>query len=66
MSEWIKVSERLPEIYQQCLVCMDGDDDTVHMAVAHYNGVKSGFLGVNKWKITATHWMPLPAPPEAE
>ena len=64
MSEWVKCSDRVPEMYQQCLVCIDGDDDRVHMAVAHYNGWKSGFIGVNKWRIVATHWMPLPEPPK--
>lgn len=66
MSNWIKCSERLPEMYQQCLVCLIGSDDKIHMTVAHYNGDKNKFLGVNRWRISATHWQPLPEPPGDE
>lgn len=60
--EWIKVSERLPELGERVLVC---EKDF---------GVQVGHLDIKvKWQfsyssfpsvIKITHWMPLPNPPK--
>lgn len=66
MSEWIKCSERLPKVNQSVLAVRL---DTVCNLYLHESG---------KWKTDGysikehvgfddvTHWMPLPAAPEAE
>lgn len=62
-SPWVSVEERLPK---------DGEA----VIFAHATGVSSGiyfsfggnepFEELDGYTYTATHWMPLPAPPEAE
>jgi hypothetical protein len=61
--EWIKCSDRMPEILEECLVCSKDQS----YALATY--LKVGFIPfcgadfrVIKFKVT--HWMPLPQPPK--
>ena len=55
-TDWVKCNERMPELYQQVVV-YDGDrmwvDTTYDFGdgLCFYDGI-------------ATHWMPLPAPPQ--
>lgn len=67
MSEWISVTDRLPELGVNVLVFKP---PTVH--IMHYEGIASN--GDIKWRDQfvslggfwgwVTHWMPLPALPE--
>lgn len=70
-NSWIPCSERLPEDFSWCLVCMaDGFirlgrwnakyDDTGAWQVLMKNGDKMYRIK------TVPHWMPLPEPPESE
>lgn len=75
MSDWIKVSERLPlELdsvtpykTEQVIV---SDGTFVDFAIFETgNGCGVPWRGFSKhstWIEKITHWMPLPAPPEAE
>lgn len=75
MSEWIKVSERLPESKDDSVFAYwahNGGMDMVHIQ-DYFDDITNGFDdGGNqlytKWYLSSgvTHWMPLPAPPEAE
>ena len=73
MSEWIKCSERLPEIEDASVLAYwpsNGGMDMVHI----YDYFKDITAGVDdngvqlytKWYIESgvTHWMPLPEPPK--
>ena len=63
---WISVKDELPFVYQQVLVWTEYADGTDGALIEFYNGEKRGFVGVNGYKDKfATHWMPLPKPPEA-
>jgi len=65
--QWIPVSERLPDLYQRVLTWTVDADDIPTVLIAHWNGDKEGFLGLNGYKDRdVTHWMPLPEPPESE
>lgn len=56
MSQWIKCSERMPDAGVSVLVT-DGFDVII--------GSYDGFDWVDYyWTEFATHWMPLPEPPE--
>lgn len=61
MSEWILVSERLPEVDQRVLYYFD----ITGITAGRYEGdncfaSRAGFLTGD-----VTHWMPLPKEPEA-
>lgn len=60
-SEWISVDEP-PEIYQRVLILTTNSDGDPWVMIAHYNGLKSGYLltGGHKDK-DVIGWMPLPA-----
>lgn len=61
--EWIKCSERMPEIGQEVL-CIDEYGEQV---VAHYThsylGGNQLYLFAQDGTVDATHWQPLPTPP---
>lgn len=59
MSEWIKCSERMPEL--------DDDGHSEMVLVASRNGsIHLNFLIDDEWSLAmeATHWMPLPDLPK--
>lgn len=63
--EWISVDERLPE--ESCEVLTV--DRTGVMCLAPYSDRYTAFNatdedGGDRWKITVTHWMPLPEAPK--
>jgi hypothetical protein len=81
IDEWIKLSDRLPELYDYVLVCaaFKGTDEPQPIAIARRE--KEGWRFLNDcrgnycwaWDIDygmegddITHWMPLPKPPEGE
>ena len=63
--EWISVKDRLPEAFQEVIVCRESRQAKTTVIV------EQGQLTVNGWwKVygtrtkAVTHWMPLPEPPE--
>jgi len=58
-STWISVKERLPKEHQSVLAS-DGDE------VGQYFFIKGSFETDEGYYLNATHWMPLPKPPEVE
>lgn len=58
MSQWIKCTERMPELND------DGYSETV--VVYGHKTINFNFLKDNEWVIPMdiTHWMPLPELPE--
>jgi hypothetical protein len=65
MIDWISVDDRLPETFQRVLIyTLDWDLDPIQ-SIAHFNGIKTGFLSVGgKKDKDVTHWIPLPEPPK--
>ena len=66
---WISVTEQLPELHEEVLVCTEEYGETVlgFAMVAVFDG--TGWLETweRKTYLTAvTHWMPLPEPPKEE
>ena len=67
--KWIPVTERLPELHEEVLVCTEEYGETVlgFAMVAVFDG--TGWLEAweRKTYLTAvTHWMPLPEPPKED
>lgn len=79
MSEWISVKDRLPENDDSVLVCAFTGADRQVVFEAHYWPYPTNAYGDQQgaWQncdhdgpyqldsTTITHWMPMPAPPEA-
>ena len=69
--KWISVKDRLPEEFESVLVCnLNGitqDERDIEIAILHEDKI---FYYVAPWNYDlfsiakATHWMPLPEPPE--
>ena len=64
MREWIKVSERLPE-RKRWVLWLDGNK-TMHAPFVHIDYINDRNEACVNYLHNYTHWMPLPAPPEAE
>ena len=75
MSEWIKVSERMPleldeiAVYRTVLVIVSNGFSVGFAVYEAGNGCGKpwrGFSQYSDYSGNVTHWMPLPAAPEAE
>jgi hypothetical protein len=71
--EWISVTERLPEEGQpdSILLYLDYRDGYGGQAVGYFLGgefwlYEDGNITCDKAEVDATHWMPLPEPPEVK
>lgn len=59
--EWISVDERLPEIYEHCLLFLDNET----MEIGWYHEVAKKFVVGGLVTLNmVTHWMPLPEAPK--
>ena len=56
VQEWISVKDRLPNIDEQCLLCIEN-------RITKYRWVAIGYFHTN-YDEYVTHWMPLPEPPK--
>ena len=68
---WIPVSERLPEINVSVLVCWENRTAVRPVSIATFQGEKSSCGKCLFWydgygAMYASHWMPLPEPPEVK
>ncbi len=65
MSEWIKCSERMPDIYGKVVIIQSGF--YCDPFVVRYNGNDMFDELGNVYPIEiVSHWMPLPEPPKVE
>ena len=66
MTEWIPVTERLPETCAPVLVCLHWGLDDNEITVGEYWGNSKASPGWGTFDPYVTHWMPLPEPPKEE
>ena len=66
--KWISVEDRLPEYDQVVLCYKDGRGVRIgkHMPATYADGVVAFKDLVRDYAFGATHWMPLPEPPNAD
>ncbi len=71
-NKWIKVEDRLPEIWEEVLLYKKENLNSIVLGYIHtdltnwtVNGVTGGSVEMRK-KRRPTHWMPLPEPPIKE
>lgn len=64
MSNWIRCSERMPEVGQQVLATNQKLHiyETAIFFYADVSGVE--YFGTSSGRFIATHWHPLPEPPK--
>jgi hypothetical protein len=64
---WIPVEERLPEDRQTVIACFPPvrSGDPTDVCAATFNKAQ-GWFAMEHGCYTATHWMPLPEPPEVK
>lgn len=67
-NEWVNVEERLPEVDDSVLVyIIDTFNNRGNIVITKYTiglNSKMEWLGFEHNSFKATHWMPLPAPPD--
>ena len=62
-SQWIPVSERLPELVERVMVC-NANDEWVTIGSRELTGTYHHWDGDDYEELCEpTHWMPLPEPP---
>jgi len=68
MSDWIKCSERMPDVGKLVLIFRPYGDGNWTMDIDSRNDQKFGGLsiwrGVRSYQQQPTHWMPIPKAPE--
>jgi hypothetical protein len=63
--EWIKCSDRLPEVSDQYLASRFENDRGSNLTYsAEYKGWNLGFHGERDDELFPSHWMPLPEAPK--
>jgi hypothetical protein len=62
---WIPVSDRLPEDGQSVVVCFEGGGMTGQVGEATFDK-RGGWFATERGAWGASHWMPLPEPPEVK
>ena len=67
-SEWIPVTERLPEKYGKylCRYVFNESAEYPHIEAISYYPTMTRFQGEGSCGMRVTHWMPLPEPPKGE
>lgn len=72
-NDWIPCGERLPESVANRVICFCKGDDAADWIGFGHCEIKDGHaiwlnleseLPFEAWRLTVTHWMPLPAPPK--
>lgn len=62
---WIPVEERLPEDGQSVIACFEGGGMTRQVGEATFDK-RGGWFSTERGAWGASHWMPLPEPPEVK
>jgi hypothetical protein len=65
VQRWIPASEQLPEDGQGVIVFFEGGGMTGQVGEATFNK-RGGWFSTERGAWGASHWMPLPEPPEAK
>ena len=68
-NQWISVNDRLPEPYEDVLVCMYlpfRERNKQAVTLSYYLGDDEGYFFDEDAGVRVTHWLPLPALPERE
>ena len=65
MNKWISVKDKMPEIYDTCLVAYHGRV-VLGKCMGDYWFYSDDVGGYSYHTLEITHWQPLPQPPEEE
>jgi hypothetical protein len=65
VQRWIPVSEQLPEDGQSVIACFEGGGMTGQVGEATFDK-RGGWFSTERGAWGASHWMPLPEPPEVK
>lgn len=63
MTQWIKCSERLPEVDQEVLGIDDANNYEALLYTWSFMSPGTYFFAASSGEFHPTHWMPLPEPP---